>query len=239
MQRWFINSIKADVSVGEICFNRTMKYIIGLFFFASSVHGAESFESLPETHGVHYNQELGAAFEISDEEFNDGKPFLRTRISTRNPVYYLFSFDMGPSEDPTFQIFEEQKGKEPMEIGSINANRVYIPGSGFLYSSGTTNSYFDKRRKWELKDRKLFELKQPFYAVAVSTETKEPITLWSDPKKAGRVAELPKGYSVEIVLSDDEEKRFLVRTGFGLVGWYLHEKGTIETPFKELKFNGD
>lgn len=169
---------------------------------------------------------------------------------------YCVVFDPGPSEDPTFLVFRREScRKSPEEseaLLSVGATALIIPGNGFLYTSGHTDNYFDIRRKFEVKGRSIREVVQPFYFVGGKRRVQRPATL--DAKKpvepvvlrsekkdtAAVVATLPEGSECEVLLSDGPLSGwFLVRTAFGLVGWYHAKSQTLEPDPLGIFFNGD
>ena len=64
---------------------------------------------------------------------------MKTKISKSSEKYYIIKFDEGPSEDPSYHIFLEESNGENSYIGSVDAEKLIIPGNGYLYSSGETN----------------------------------------------------------------------------------------------------
>jgi hypothetical protein len=166
-------------------------------------------------------------------------------------------FDPGPSEDPTFLLLPKAacgkpaSGVEPLL--AVGATALIIPGNGFVYSMGQTNSYFDVRRKFEVRGGKVVEVKQPFLWVGGGlrkvkrtplmdeNEPVSPVVLRSEKRPdAPIVATVPLGGEVEVLLSEAPESRwFLVRTAFGLVGWYQTPSEATLPDTLMLYFAGD
>lgn len=166
-------------------------------------------------------------------------------------------FDEGPSEDPTFVVYPRSVCSKGLEgagepLLSVGATTFVVPGNGFVYSSGFTNNYFTARRKFEVKAGKVREVRQPFYFVGGTrrvartplqddTEPVKPIVLRAEKNDgAAAIATLTEGAEVELLLSDDPTSGwFLVRTGFGLVGWYHSPAQSLTPDSLGLFFNGD
>lgn len=165
---------------------------------------------------------------------------ITTRINAADKTSYAIEYDEGMSVDPGFTIYKV--GNEPIEIGSFSATEIIIPGNGNIYLSGHTNNMFNTRRKFKLVGNKFIESKQPFYYVGLETQTNEAITLYASQEMKTSVAKLGKDSKITVLLN--EGKNYLIKTSFGLVGWYrlekefpvgLHHKSALHG----IYFNGD
>ena len=151
-------------------------------------------------------------------------------------------FTEGPSGDPEFFIFSK-KGAEPLL--SVAATEMYIPKGKNVYSEGWTNSMFNYRRKFTFQSNKFAEVKQPFQYVGIKAKVQKMhqddgpvlVTLFADKSKKKKVAVLPEGSEIEVLLSDDP-KWYLVRSSFGLVGWVEIPEYAMNTNIG-LSFAGD
>ena len=151
-------------------------------------------------------------------------------------------FESGMSDDPEFSIF----GKGQKLIGHVSCLDMYINASGEIYTAGHANNMFNRRRKFQIQKDTLLEVKQPYYYVGLKGQLQKDITLYRDKTGPDVVAQLPKGYEVEVLLAESTTKDyeidnlFLVRTDFGLVGWLrLSNEDTFGGVLKELYFRGD
>lgn len=97
---------------------------------------------------------------------------------------------------------------------------------------------FNYREKYELKGGELVAVKQPFWSVGLDTTALAAITIYSDKSLTSPVATIPKGGSLSVILNED--KFYLIKTPFGLLGWIEYNYPEIEQgPIKGLFFNGD
>ena len=162
-------------------------------------------------------------------------PCLEKLAAFKNPLfkdslYVLFSH--GPSEDPSFGI-GTKAGKM---LGTVNGLELYLTNNGTFYVNGHTNNLFDKKRKFQIKSDTITEVVQPFYYVG----------LYKDKTGTEVVASLPKGYKIEVVLTDfgkpdfELEDHFLVRSDYGLMGWVrINKEESWDKIIKGLFFAGD
>jgi len=174
-----------------------------------------------------YNTEYG---DLSpDDPFYDDKagmpPYniklLKTKIMRNSDVFYYVLFSHGPSGDPHFLIYEDGKFDKP--VFEVYALKLYINGSGNIYSEGHTNNMFNQRRKFHLSNGVFTETEQPYYHVGLKTVTNTSIKLYKSEQMKEVVASLPKNYSVEVLLNKKDTQLFLIKTDFGLTGWYKPE----------------
>lgn len=163
---------------------------------------------------------------------------ITTKLAPDSDDVFLIIFDPGPSADPNFQVV---RGTEPTDnayLGSINGLELVIPGDGFVYVSGHTDTTFDQRRKYRVTNEGVEEVPQPYYYVGLSTKTLKPVTLRSALEGGETVAELPAGSDVEILLNHEDD--YLIKTPEGLVGWFTEKLSTQEPEhFEGLYFRGD
>jgi hypothetical protein len=154
---------------------------------------------------------------VINKEVVDGYPrlrVLRTRINRHKNENFFIDFHEGPSLDPTFIICPEQGVQWVREFGGTT---LIIPGDGFLYVSGHSNNYFNKRKKFVLKGKELIEIKQPFYYVGIESRALKDLTITSKKQGGEIVAHIPKGERVEVILNEGDY--FLLKTQIGLTGW--------------------
>ncbi|MEM6264018.1 MAG: hypothetical protein AAGI38_16005 [Bacteroidota bacterium] len=172
--------------------------------------------------------------------FDYGEPtiFLGTWKRSGNSLIE-FHFSEGPSADPTFIAIHQGR-----VIFAEGGNTFHIKGST-LYIEGSSNSYFDKKRKFILSDNTYREVAQPAYYIGAKGRLNYPISIFSDQNYTKKVASLPKGYEIEIVLGNTEEvygslRHLLIKSEFGLVGWFDFNGGALREPLIDgFIFMGD
>lgn len=153
----------------------------------------------------------------------------------------LIIYSEGMSDDPEFTILT----KSEKLIARIAALELYINSSGAIYSSGHVNNMYNRKRKFQIQNDTVIEIKQPYYYVGMKGKIIKGITLYQDKNSNEVVAQLPKDYEIEILLAEpakdyDVDYNFLVRTEFGLVGWLrLTNEDLYSTVLKDLYYAGD
>jgi hypothetical protein len=152
-------------------------------------------------------------------------------------AYIIYS--QGMSDDPGFGIYT----KEAKCIGYFPCLEFYINASGTVYTAGHTDNMYNHRRKFQIQVDTVLEIKQPYNYVGLKGKTLKDLTLYRDKTGNNVVAQLPKGYEIEILLADAsandfDVKNFLARTDFGLVGW-IRLEGFAEPIIEGLYFAGD
>jgi len=155
--------------------------------------------------------------------------------------YKRYAISYGACPNPEFVIYDSENPEKI--IGSINADKMFINGSGAIYCSGGEGT-FDARKKYKIINEKLVETKQPFYHIGLKTTTLRPIKLYETVNLKNEVASLPIDYPVEILLStkafNDTKGLYLVKTKFGLIGWAELIAGQYtDVDIKDLKYIGD
>jgi len=192
-----------------------------------------------ETIRIRYNANLAT---LVNKTFDPGAGWdmhevITTKLAPDAEETFLIIFDPGPSADPNFQVVRGTEPTDDTYLVSMNGLELTIPGDGFIYVSGHTNTTFDQRRKYRVTDTGLEEVPQPFYFVGLATRTLKPVRLRSN---AGGedVATLPAGTPVEILLNREDD--YLIKTPEGLVGWFTEELTTQDPEhFEGLYYRGD
>ncbi len=165
---------------------------------------------------------------------------LRTHLSVGAHEWYVVDYDAGPSVDPTFYLYREADlaaGDSAQPLASLPGTQLYIPGNGALYLAGHSNSMFDRRRKFELRDGVIAETPQPYLAVDLTSRAKVALTLYASQTLQQPVASLPVGSELTVVLADGDY--YLLRTPFGLLGWVKIESTQASEVVEGLFFAGD
>jgi hypothetical protein len=151
-------------------------------------------------------------------------------------------YSEGMSADPGYIV----STKADKIIGRFSCVEFYINATGTIYTEGHVNNMFNRRRKFQIQNDTIFEVRQPFCYVGMKGKTLKEITLYNDKVGNEIVAQLPKNYEIEILLADGTTKDFdidyyyLVKTDFGLVGWLrITNDDLYGTVLKDLFYNGD
>lgn len=155
------------------------------------------------------------------------------KIDNNSEQKYAIAYSVCPN--PEFVIYDSNNPKKVIE--TINADHLYINGSGNIYSSGGEGT-FDARKKYVLKNGKINYVEQPFYYVGLKSKTLNPITIYQTKNLEMEIASLPANYDIEVILSDkvfnETEGLYLVKTAFGLIGWAKLKAGQ----YKSIDVNG-
>ncbi len=205
------------------------------FLFVQAQEKRDYFTNLKDFgHGVYAPAMCVSAKDMKWEY--DGQPVIFVQLK-HGGEKYLLVYDEGPSEDPGFFFYKKEDG-DYVDKFEVYADKIFITGTGFVYTAGHTNQYYDKRRKFKFIGTELIEVKQPYYYVGLKTKTVRPIKIYSDHACTKILASLPADYEVEVVAADSNDEKYLVKTSFGLVGWWKLDddyNGSI----KDLTFRGD
>lgn len=161
------------------------------------------------------------------------------KIDSKSEQKYAIVYSTCPG--PEFIIYDSTNPDKI--IGVINADHLYINGSGSIYSSGGEGT-FDARKKYVLKNGKIEQVNQPFYYVGLKSKTLNPINIYDSKNLETKVASLPANYNIEIILSEqafnETEALYLVKTEFGLVGWTKLKAGQYKAiDIEGLIYKGD
>jgi len=178
-----------------------------------------------------------------EEDGFDTTMVIETKLDSKSNDHYIIRYFEGLSADPVFTIFKKTK-EGLVEMKNLGGTEIIIPGNGNIYTSGHTNSMFNERRKFVLTPEGIKEVPQPFLYVGIKTEIRKPITIYSTRALKDAVATLPKGSTIEVLASEKEKRLYLVRTDFGLLGWYdasSHKPAGYhkDNPIPGLYFKGD
>ncbi|KAB1155929.1 hypothetical protein F7018_11510 [Tenacibaculum aiptasiae] len=150
-----------------------------------------------------------------------------------------FYYTEAPSDDPAF--IAVYNGKIILEESGTT---LHFKGNT-IYIEGNANSYFDKKRKFQFIHNSYQEVNQPFYHIGVEGKLNYPIKIYKTDKFLEKVAYLPKGYEIEVLLGQTSGKyndleKVLIKTEFGLIGWFNFKEITFGKPLiNGLHFHGD
>lgn len=209
----------------------------------------ESFEHLKRIHLESYENVyafLPQNYELeipNEDKFYEENP-VETIIGIANVdkasnLNYMITFTNAPSDDDNFSFYSINKGEYQYRF-SIGGKQLFVPGNGYAYVSGHTNNMFDKRRKLKFEKDTIVEIKQPLYYVGLKSKTLKPIKLYQSKEKKEIVASLPENSNIEVIASEfkDNVQYFLIKTSFGLVGWWELDF-YVSQEIENLFFAGD
>jgi len=170
----------------------------------------------------------------------DGKVFFRVmkiRLDSKVDETVEISFSKGPGRDMEFVISQgAYDGKNALK--TISALSLTLPGDGSVLAAGHVNSYFNDHRKYVYSNHQLNEIAQPFKYVGLKAVTKRAFDIYSDKSLTTVVAHIPKDANIELLINEGDY--YLVKSEFGLVGWYKADKSQVENPdIDGLYYNGD
>ena len=187
---------------------------------------------------VHYNPSLA---KIINKDITDKKSEIFTvnvmdiYLDTSKGEKINILYSDGSSADPEFLITSLTRNIKSEAIFGLD---LYVPGNGSVYVSGHTDNYFDEHKKYIISDGKMVEVKQPFLYVGLETKAIKNIAIYSEKSSESIVANIPKGTRFSVLVAS--ERYYLIKTSFGLVGWY-HDTNSNETfdVIEGLHYNGD
>lgn len=164
--------------------------------------------------------------EIKDCYDYEDPTILIGKFTSEDNTVIEFHYTEAPSDDPTFIAV-----KDGSVILEESGNTLHLKGN-ILYIEGIGNSYFNKKRKFKLIGNRYEEVNQPFYDISVKGTLNFPIVIYESENFSNKVASLPKGYQIEIVLGKtggeyNDLETILIKSEFGLLGWFN---------FKEISF---
>ncbi|MCC7223060.1 MAG: hypothetical protein IT273_04990 [Chitinophagales bacterium] len=184
---------------------------------------------------LRYNAEVTRIINRPDPSLSEFTPFgepilvlAETELDRKTAKKYLIAYDPGPSDDPSYLVLDAANRKAIKVVASLWALNLVVASNGLLYTSGHTNTMYDKHCKYELERDTIVEVKQPFYYIGLASELYKPFTLYADREMTQPIAQLPKGSKVTVVLAEEYPnpdmpdyplERFLFATPFGLTGW--------------------
>ena len=158
-------------------------FFLGIvMFFMIGVNNAFSLDNIPKSFSkynlINYQEggELYLAPNIVPKKSvgkNEFAGFDVVSFIIKNKMYSIL-FDPGPSEDPSFMVYI-LKNRKWKEIGVTSGYRLFISPSGSVYSEGVNNNFFNVRRKYQLTDTKLEEIKQSFLLVDYDCKTSSSV----------------------------------------------------------------
>jgi len=139
-----------------------------------------------------------------------------THIHGNNSDEFLIKHWPGPSGDPTYVFCRIENG-DTLFFGQFGADKIIVPGNGFVYTERRSNEMFNKKRKYKLIDNGFVEIKQPFYSVDIQSKVVQDVVLYSDTSMVVPIVHLAKGQEVQVLLNSDDY--YLIETPLGLTGW--------------------
>ncbi len=149
---------------------------------------------------------------------------IETRMTPTAEETYRITFSEDPSMDPHYTFYRVTPDGKEEAVGSVNGLELVVPGNGCVYTSGHSDTYFNERHKFKMKNDKLVEIMQPYLYSGLKTKTRKPVTLYSGKDYKAEVTRLPAGCPVKVLLGVNGDppgsgQDFLIKTPAGLIGW--------------------
>ena len=170
-------------------------------------------------------------------------PIAHVTIYKGQKVDFVLWYTDGPSGDPAFEFYELLDNGESEYLFTLAGTQIFIPGNGNLYVTGHTNNMFDKRKKFVFNGETVEEVVQPYYSVSMQTKTLKNIQLYSDCDCTQKLAVVAANSDIEIVAAeytDGTSRKYLIRTPFGLMGWWeLDREYPASEEIEGLFYAGD
>lgn len=162
---------------------------------------------------------------------------IATRLNKSIDETIIVEFDPGPSDDPGFVFYRENKTTKQREyINQVGGDELIITHNGFFYTLTSSNNMFLKRCKFQYDGKTITETPQAFYYVGLQTTTLKNFTLYSDTQCTKAVANIPKNYQIEVLVNVDD--LYLLKTPFGLTGWVKIPNAQSDESFDMMQGTG-
>lgn len=172
------------------------------------------------------------------DEYEESSTYIG-KLTLENKKSLEFHYSEGPSDDPTFIVF--YKGEVILQAFGTT---LHLKGKT-IYIEGIANFYFNKKRKFQFINDEFQEIRQEFYDISVKGKLNFPIDIYQSEHFKNKVAHLPEGYQIEIVLGKtggeyDDLEAILIKSEFGLLGWFDFKKIAYGKPLiYGFWFHGD
>ncbi len=178
------------------------------------------------------NSVSASSLGVLNDEDMPSYPLVYPIISENQKDKYLVAYSDGPSGDPNFEIHKVLSNGQMEFLTSISGEEIYFSGNGYIYTFCRSNNNFLKRQKFLFNGTDVVESKQPYYYVGLTTKTQKNITLYADYACKEKLAVVGANSEIEILVTEYSEQntKFLIRTPFGLCGWWLMDR---DYPFSE------
>jgi len=140
-----------------------------------------------------------------------------------------------------FTIFESELPHKI--IGQIYSSQIVVPGNGFIYSVERENYNFFVKKKYQIEEDSIKEVKQAYYGVNIDSYALKSITIYQDEELTNPIATIPENGAIKILVTkelDSYPGLYLVQSSFGLVGWAKLESDQYRsTAVEGLYYYGD
>ena len=119
---------------------------------------------------IHFDKSISTVIDTlygHPASIKDGLPphqrLITTMIDRNADTEYYIDFSPGMSADPGFVIFRIDGSTSKKLTPWVAGTQLIIPGDGFLYASGHTNTTFVQRKKYRIEGDTVTEVKLPAY----------------------------------------------------------------------------
>jgi hypothetical protein len=164
----------------------------------------------------------------------------KLRLSQRSTDTLIINYTEGPSCDPAFIVYRIEKCGPRQLDWAIDGLDLEVPGDGYFYVRGHTDSWSDMCRKFTVEGGNLREVKQPFHYIGLETKTLKQIHLYSNQGCTEMMSGwIEAGSPITVVLSDGGT--FLIKTDHDVLGWWRPQNPSNQkaTEIEGLFFRGD
>lgn len=177
--------------------------------------------------------------DITDISYIKTVRIAQVKLAETDNANLIIDYSEGGSVDPGFIVYSIEPSGLKKISNLIDGLNAAIPGDGYIYIWGHTNSYFNLRRKFSLINGQIKEVRQPFNYVGLDTVTLTDIQLFETKAQETIVAQLTKGASVTVLLNSDDF--YLLKTNRDIVGWWLPQKKSYfkAEEIEGVYWNGD
>lgn len=145
-------------------------------------------------------------------------------LSPESTDTIIIQYTEGASVDPGFQVYQERNRELVRLCYLIDGLNCTVPGDGYLYISGNTNSQFNVKKKYQLTNGIIIEVKQPFYYLGLESKALADIRIYCTKALKEEIGNVKNGDSVSVILNDG--KYYLLKTDRDILGWWLPLKNS-------------
>jgi len=233
---------------------RSIKILLVCFLSLSLLVAASVIEIAPYPWlKVSYTGEA-KVFNTSCEKLNYEDPFYHAQGDTLSYIkimeyipnefdndLYSILFSIGESGDSRYEFYLEGEFQVPAFI--LHTDHLDFLGKGIVVARGSMNEMFMRSRKFEIKNGRIKELIQPFYAVDLQSEATKDFDIFLTKRLKKVIEHVEQGDKISVLVAEFKDKYtyYLVRSELGLTGWIKINQGlwVDETPIKDLYYHGD
>ena len=221
-------------------------FLIWLFSIEAYSANLKTFEIHRTSKGpvfIHYNPDICTLINKDVTDYQGSNFYTvqvaKVEILPDKKEQFLIEYSEGGSVDPGFIIYKVEKTGLIRLSYLIDGLNIAVPGDGFLYIWGHTNSYFNLRRVYSIVNGTLKEIKQPYYYVGLKSEALVEIKIYKSKNEQELVTAIKKGSPITVILNDGDH--YLIKTERDILGWWKPGAYSVYEgkEIKDIFFNGD